>query len=344
MKAVILEKFGGPETLQYLETPTPKLKHGEVLVRVRACALNHLDIWVREGIPAYKIKLPHILGSDVSGEIVSLGEGVLSAKVGARIAVSPGRSCGACAFCVAGRDNYCSQYGMIGAQGGPGGYAEYIAVPETHLISLPESINFKEGAAFPLTFLTAWHMLIGLGEVRPGQIVLVLGAGSGVGVAAIQIAKFSGAFVIAASRSEEKLKQARALGADATIHCPPQDIVRQVMKLTDGEMANIVFEHIGPDLFEAALKSLRFGGKLITCGATSGPTTPLDLRYVFSRQLQILGAKMGSLSEMREVSALIAQGKLRAVIDRVFNLQEAAKAHEYLAAQNQFGKVILEIP
>lgn len=343
MKAIVLESFGGLENLKFLDIAEPVCRPGEALVRVRACALNHLDLWVREGIPAYKIKLPHILGSDVSGVIAALGEGVSSSfEVGSRVAVSPGRSCGICDFCLGGGDSRCAQYGIIGAQGGPGGYAEYLAVPEKYLLPLSDSIGFKEGAAFPLTFLTAWHMLVTLGQVRPGQTVLVLGAGSGVGVAAIQIAKLAGASVIAASRSEEKLKKARELGADETISSS-KDIARQTLKITQGRMADIVFEHVGPDVFEAALKSLAPGGKLITCGSTSGPVVNLDMRYVFSRQLQILGSKMGNLAEMRTVSALVNQGKIKAVIDGVYPLEEAAQAHARLSSQNQFGKIVLEI-
>ncbi len=343
MKAVVLENFGGPENLKWTELPKPAPKEGEVLVRVRFCALNHLDLWIREGIPSYKIKLPHIPGSDVSGEIAELGPGVSSLNVGDRVAVSPGRSCGACDFCVAGQDSYCPDYGIIGAQGGPGGYAEYLCVPERYVLPLSNSVSFEEGAAYPLTFLTAWHMLMGLGHLRPHQTVLVMGAGSGVATAAIQIAKLHQAFVIAVSRSEEKLEKAKALKADAVIHSPPQDIARQVIKITGGKMVDLVFEHIGPAVFEAAIKSLSFGGKLITCGSTSGPNVQLDMRYLFSRQLQILGAKMGNLSEMREVTKLINLGQLRPIIDKTFPLKDAAKAHQYLAEQNQFGKVLLEV-
>ncbi len=343
MKAVVLENFGGPENLKWTEVPKPAPKEGEALVRIRFCALNHLDLWIREGIPSYKIKLPHIPGSDISGEIAEIGPGVSSVKVGDHVAVSPGRFCSSCDFCVSGQDSYCSQYGIIGAQGGAGGYAEYICVPEKYLLPLSPSVSFAEGAAFPLTFLTAWHMLIGLGNLRPNQIVLVMGAGSGVGSAAIQIAKWNKAFVIAASRSEEKLKKAQELKADAVIHSPPQDITRQVIKITGGKMADIVFEHVGPAVFEAAIKSLAFGGKLISCGSTSGPVVNLDMRYLFSRQLQILGAKMGNLSEMREVSKLVNLGQLRPSIDKIFPLKDAAKAHQYLAEQNHFGKVLLEV-
>lgn len=341
MKAVVIEGFGGPEVLKPAVLPDPVPGPGEVLLRVKACALNHLDIWIRNGIPAYKIKLPHVLGCDVAGEVVAAGPATC-AKPGQRFAVSPGRSCGRCDFCLAGQDNQCASYGMIGAQAGPGGYAELLRVPEAYLLPLPESLSFEQGAAYPLTFLTVWHMLMTLGRCGPDQWVLVMGAGSGVGVAAIQVAKLSGARVIAASTSEDKLERAKALGADAVIHHPPQDLVKQTLKLTSAAMADVVVEHVGPAVFDACLKCLKPGGRLVTCGATTGPAVQVDLRYVFSRQLQILGSKMGTQAEMRRVARLVAQGKLKPVVDRSFALAEARQAHEYLAAQKQFGKVLLK--
>jgi 2-desacetyl-2-hydroxyethyl bacteriochlorophyllide A dehydrogenase len=343
VRAVILEKFGGPENLKTASVPEPTPSSGEVLVRVRACALNHLDLFVRDGIPAYKITLPHILGCDVAGEVVEIGPNVTSIKTGDRVAVSPGRSCGRCEFCLSGDDNKCRGYGIIGAQGGPGGYAELLSVPEGFLLPLPDAMSFEQGCAYPLTFLTAWHMLMTLGGCGPDSTVLVMGAGSGVGVAAIQVARLAGARVIAVSTSEEKLKRARELGADETIQHPPQDMVKQTFKLTGGAMADIVIEHVGPAVFDAALKSLKTGGRLVTCGSTTGPNVDLDMRFVFSRQLQILGSKMGTQREMRQVARLVAAGRLKPVVDRVFDLSEARQAHEYLAQKQQFGKVVLKV-
>jgi len=342
MKAVRIDAFGGPETLVYGDVAEPRPGPGEILVRVRACALNHLDLWVREGIPAYKIRLPHVLGNDIAGEVAGLGPGA-SAAIGSKVVVFPGRSCWTCAFCKAGRDNLCESYGILGANGGWGGYAEFAVVPAGNLFPMPASLTFEEAASFPLTFLTAAHMLETLAGVQSGQTVLVLGAGSGVGVAAIQIAKHLGARVLAASTSAEKLARAKALGADALIHSPPEDLYRQALRLTEGAGVDAVFEHVGPAVLADALRCLRPGGALVTCGATTGPTAEIDLRYLFSRELRILGARMGTLAEFRKLVPLFDSGRLRPVVGRTFPLKEARAAQEYLADRRQFGKVVLSL-
>jgi NADPH:quinone reductase-like Zn-dependent oxidoreductase len=340
VKAVVLKAFGGPENLELATLPDPKPGPGEVLLRVRACALNHLDLWIRAGLPV--AKPPFTLGCDVAGEVAALGPGVAGVKVGARVAVHPGRSCGKCAACREGRESDCADYGIIGAYKGlPGGYAELLAVPVEQLLAMPDAMSFVDAASVPLVFLTAWHMLVTLAELKEGETVLVVGAGAGVSVAAIQIAKARGARVIATSTSKEKLARARELGADDAILHPPEELARTVRKLTDGKMADVVFEHVGGAIIGEALKCLRRSGRLVTCGATAGPQATIDLRYVFDRQLKIFGAKMGSLAEMRAVWALVAAGKLKPVVDRVFPLAEAARAHEYLGARGQFGKVVL---
>lgn len=344
MKAVLLTAFGGPENLVLSDVPEPVAGAGEVLVRVRACALNHLDLWVRAGLPAAKVKLPHILGCDVAGEVAALGAGVSEHKVGDRVAVHPGRSCGSCAACLDGREPDCPGYGIIGAYGGlTGGYCEFLAVPEKHLLRLPhEDMSFAEAASLPLAALTAWSMLTTEGGVRTGQTVLVIGAGAGVSVMAVQIARALGARVIATSTDASKLEKARELGAHDVIHHPPEDLARSVRKLTGGAMADVVFEHVGKAVIGEALKCLRPSGRLVTCGATSGYDAAIDLRYVFSKRLKILGAKMGNLAEMREVWKLAADGRLRPVLDKVFPLADAALAHERLESRGQFGKVVLE--
>lgn len=343
MKAVLLERFGGPEALRYAEHPDPSPGPGEILVRVKACALNYLDLWVRGGIPAYKISLPHVLGSDICGEAAGGDLEAAGLKPGARVVICPGKSCGRCAHCLSGRESRCPDYGIIGANGGPGGYAELVKVPARNAFPCPEALSDEQAASFPLTFLTAWHMLVTLGGVGPGQEVLVLGAGGGVGVAAVQIAALAGARVIAVSSSREKLDAARRLGAHAAVHSPPEDLHRRVLALTDSRGVDLVFEHVGPAVFDKALKCLKPGGALVTCGATTGPKVELDLRYVFSRELRILGAKMGSTSEFLRLLELFAGRRLRPVVDRVFPLAEAALAQEHLASRRHFGKVVLKV-
>ncbi|MEK7747440.1 MAG: zinc-binding dehydrogenase, partial [Elusimicrobiota bacterium] len=337
MKAVLLKACGGPENLSWEEVPDLVPGPGEALVRVRACSLNHLDLWVREGIPAYRITLPHVLGSDIAGELAALGPGSQGPALGSRVLVCPGRSCWECDHCLSGRDNICSGYGILGANGGWGGYAQYARVPARSLLPIPAGIGFAEAAAFPLTFLTAWHMLLSLARLTPGQTLLVFGAGSGVGVAAIQIAKLAGARVIAVSTSEEKLERAKSLGADETQLSGP-GLHRRVLQST-GTGVDAVFEHVGPAVFPEALRCLKPGGILVTCGATTGPVAELDLRYVFSRELRIAGARMGTLAELRTLVGLLAERKLKPVVDRTFPLSEAAQAQKHLAERRQFGKV-----
>ncbi|MDD5302879.1 MAG: zinc-binding dehydrogenase [Elusimicrobia bacterium] len=344
MKAIVLKAFGGVENLELQTVPDPIPGPGEVLLRVRACALNHLDLFIREGLPGSRVKVPHILGCDAAGEIEALGAGVEGVNRGDRVAVHPGRCCGACAACEDGRESDCRDFGIIGAYGGaPGGYAEKLAVPVKHLLPLPASLSFTDAASLPLTALTAWHMLKTLAEVKPDQTVIVVGAGAGVSAPAVQIAKALGATVIATSTDAAKLERAKALGADHGVHRPPQDLLKEVRRLTGGAMADCVFEHVGPAIFADALKCLRPSGRLVTCGATSGPVAELDLRYVFSRQLRILGARMGSLAEMREVWELVRDGRLKPVVDKVFPLADARAAHERLESRGQFGKVVLSV-
>ncbi|MBI2789056.1 MAG: zinc-binding dehydrogenase [Elusimicrobia bacterium] len=333
MRAVILKAFGGVENLELRTVPDPVPGAGEVLLRVRACALNHLDLWIREGLPGSKVKVPHILGSDVAGE-----------AGGRRVAVHPGLCCGACPACRDGRESDCPEFGIIGAYGGSqGGLAELLAVKAPHLLDIPAGMSFEEAASLPLVLLTAWRMLATLGGVRPGQTVVVIGAGSGVSAVAIQVAKALGAAVIATTSDAAKMERAKALGADHVLHAPPADLAREVRRLTGGAMADVALDHVGPALFMDALKCLRPSGRLVTCGSTSGPEVELDMRYVFSRQLMIIGSRMGSLAEMREAWKLVESGKVRPVVDKIYPLAEAAAAHSRLESRGQFGKVVVAI-
>lgn len=340
MKAVIFHEFGGPDKLIYEDVAEPTIGKDEVLVRVKACSINHLDIWVRGGIPAYKISLPHISGCDVSGIVEKIGEDVQNINIGERVIIAPGLSCFKCNYCLSGHDNLCLSYRIMGA-GTDGGYAEYTKAPAINIIPIPEKISFEEAAAFPLVFLTAWHMLITRCGLKPGQDVLVHAAGSGVGSAAIQVARLAGARVIATAGSDEKLEKAIGIGADYVINYTKEDFSKRVRALTDGKGIDIVFEHVGPETWEKSVLSLAKNGKIVTCGATSGPETKTDLRYIFSRELTILGSIMGTRGELMEITRLMGQGKVKAVIDSVHPLKDARKAQELMLSRKIFGKLIL---
>ena len=343
MKAVIFSEHGGPDVLRYTDVPDPAIGPKEVLVRVRACALNHLDIWVRRGIPGSAIPLPHISGSDIAGEIAEIGEGVSSVHVGDPVLLSPGISCGACAQCLAGRDNLCRQYTLFGYLV-DGGYAQYVKAPAVNAIAKPANLTFEQAAAVPLVFLTAWHMLITRARLKPGEDVLILGGGSGVGSAAIQIAKVAGARVIATAGSEAKLAKAKELGADEVLLHSQGDFANAVRRLTERRGVDVVFEHVGKATWEQSIRSLAVGGRLVTCGATTGFDGALDIRYLFSRNLSILGTYMGSKGELYAVLDLVKRGLLKPVIDRVMPLEQAAQAQERLENREQFGKIVLRIP
>jgi len=278
MKAVRLHEFGGPDVLRYEEVPDPRPRKDQVLVRVRACSLNHLDIWVRKGLPG--VNLPHILGSDIAGEIAEIGEYVTGFQTGQRVLLAPMHFCGRCAKCVAGLQNQCREFTVLG-NGVDGGNCELIAVPAVNVIPIPDSLDFNQAASVPLVFLTAWHMLVGRAGIRPGQTVLVLGAGSGVGIAAIQIARMFHARVITTAGDEKKLEKGRALGADYGIDHYKQKISQEVRKITNKEGVDIVVEHVGAATWEESMKSLKPGGTIVTCGATTGPNAAFDLRFLF---------------------------------------------------------------
>ncbi len=342
MKAIVFERHGGPEVLRYTEVAEPKLGHGEVLVRVRACALNHLDLWVRKGLPGVQIPMPHIPGSDIAGEVAKVGEGVTRTKVGQKVVLAPGVSCGACDACLGGLDNQCRRYTIFGYMV-DGGCAEYVRAPERNVLPMPSKLAFEDAAAVPLVFQTAWHMLMTRAGLRAGEDVLVLGAGSGIGSAAIQIAKLVGARVLATAGSDEKLKQARALGADETINHSKQDIAEEAKRMTAKRGVDVVFEHVGAATWEKSLASLAPAGRLVTCGATTGPEVKIDIRRLYVHQWSLLGSYMGTRAELVTVLKLIEQGKLRPVVDKIFSLAETAIAHEHLEGREQFGKVVLRV-
>jgi NADPH:quinone reductase-like Zn-dependent oxidoreductase len=338
MKAVRIHQFGGPEVLQYEDIPDPQLRNDQVLVRVKACSLNHLDIWVRKGLPG--VQLPHIPGSDIAGEVVEAGQYITWVKAGQRVLVAPIHFCGHCAKCLAGLQNQCREFTVLG-NGVDGGDCELIAVPATNIIPFPDSLDFNQAASVPLVFVTAWHMLVGLAGVRPGQTVLVLGGSSGVGIAAIQIAKLFHCRVITTAGDENKLEKAHALGADHGINHYQQKISEEVRKITNKEGVDIVVEHVGAATWDESMRSLKTGGTLVTCGATTGPEVKIDLRHLFARQLRLLGSYMGTMAELNEVLGHVFAGRLKPVLDRVFPLSDVRAAHEYVEKSQMFGKVVV---
>jgi len=338
MKAVRIHEFGGPEVLCYEDVPDPQPRKDQVLVRVKACAMNHLDIWVRKGLPG--VNLPHILGSDIAGEIVAVGEYVTGFKPGQRVLLAPMYFCNHCAKCVSGLQNQCREFTALG-NGVDGGYCELIAVPAVNVIPIPDSLDFNQAASVPLVFLTAWHMLVGRAGIRLGQTVLVLGASSGVGIAAIQIAKLFQARVITTAGDETKLEKARGLGADYGINHYQQKISQEVRKITNKEGVDIVVEHVGVATWDESVKSLKPGGAIVTCGATTGPNVGFDLRFLFSRQLNLLGSYMGTMGELHDVLSHVFAGRLKPVVDRTFPLKDARAAHEHMEESQMFGKIVL---
>jgi len=338
MKAVRMYETGGPEVLRYEDIPDPQLRKDQVLVRVKACAMNHLDLWVRKGIP--KVPLPHILGSDVAGEIVDIGEFVSGFTVGQRVLLAPMHFCNHCMKCVAGLQNQCREFTVLG-NAVDGGNCELIALPAVSVIPIPDTLDFNQAASVPLVFTTGWHMLVGRAGIRPGQTVLVLGANSGVGIAGIQIAKLFHCTVIATAGDDNKAERARELGADYVINHYQQKISEEVRKITNKEGVDIVMEHVGPATWDESVRSLKPGGTLVTCGATTGPQASIDLRFLFSRQLSLLGSYMGTMGELHEVLKHVFTGKLRSVVDRSFRLEEARAAHEYMERSQMFGKIVL---
>ena len=339
MKAVQIHQYGGPEVLRYEEIPVPVPKANEILVRVKACALNHLDLWIRQGLPKVKV-LPHILGSDIAGEVAQVGDLCWRVKPGQRILLAPGLSCRQCEQCLSGLDNQCRQYRLFGS-GVPGGYAEYVAAPEYAAIPIPDSLGFEEAAAAPLVFLTAWHMLMTRAGMQAGDDVLVLAASSGVGTAAIQLAKMFHCRVITTAGDETKMARARELGADFVIDHYTQNISEEVKKITEKRGVDIVFEHVGAATWAKSHESLAPNGRIVTCGITTGYDVQLDLRPLFTRQQSLLGSFMGTLGELHRVLKFVFSGKLKPVIDRVYPLAEIAAAHQRVEDKERFGKVVV---
>jgi NADPH:quinone reductase-like Zn-dependent oxidoreductase len=341
-EAMVIRATGGPEVLERATIELPEPGPREVRVRVRAVALNHIDLWARRGLPHFRYDFPHRLGADMAGEVEALGPGAVGAKVGDRVLVSPGVSCGACERCLLGEDNFCRKYRILG-ENTQGGYARHLVVPDANLLPMPAGASFEDAAALPLCFLTAWQMVVRKAQVRAGQTVLVQAAGSGVSSAAIQIAKMLGARVLTTTGTDEKAKRAKELGADEVINYTSQDFVAETKRLTDKKGVDVVIEHVGGEVFARSVLAAAWGGRIVTCGATTGFSPTIDLRHVFFRQVEILGSTMGPKGDLFQILRHVEAGRLRPVVDRVMPLWEARAAHELLEARKVFGKIVLAV-
>jgi NADPH:quinone reductase-like Zn-dependent oxidoreductase len=331
----------GEHPLRLVERPEPEPGAGEVRVRVRARGLNHLDVWVRRGVAGHAFPLPLVPGCDGAGVVDAVGPGVAARRVGDAVVLAPGLSCGLCRACASGRDPLCRSYGILG-ETRDGTCADAVVVPERNALALPRGVSFEDAAAFPLVFLTAWHMLADRAALRPGEAVLVHAAGSGVSSAAIQVARLLGAGrILATTSTAGKAARARALGADEVIDSSKEDVAARVRDLTGKAGVDVVVDHVGQATFAGSLKALAKGGRLVTCGATSGPKVEVHLNLVFFKSLSILGSTMGSLGEMHDLVGHLGAGRLKPVVDSVLPLSEVAEGHRRLEAREVFGKVVL---
>jgi NADPH:quinone reductase-like Zn-dependent oxidoreductase len=342
MKAIRVHQRGGFEQLRYEEAPLPKLASHEVLVRVRACALNHLDLLVRDGPWSAVAPFPLIPGLEAAGEVADIGKAVSGVSTDQRVLVSPTIACGKCQYCRSDQDNLCKRLQIFGLHM-DGGYAEYMKAPAGNLIPLPPHLSYGQAAATTVAFGTAWHMLVARAALKREDVVLVLAAGSGVGSAALQIAKHFGCRVIATAGSDAKLEKARAMGADETINHRREDVRPAVLRMTGRRGADVVVEHVGGDTWESSLACLAPNGRLVTCGATTDRIGATDIRNLFLKQLMVIGCYAATRKDFLTVFELVSEGKLQPVIDRCFPLPEAAAAQRYLANREQFGKVLLSM-
>lgn len=340
MRCIVVREHGGVDRLLLEERPVPIPAPGHVLVHVRAIGLNHLDTWVRRGVPGHTFPLPLVMSSDAAGVVAGVGDGVQTVKAGDEVVVLPGVSCGACEACQTGLDNLCRSYHILG-ESCDGTGAEYISVPVANVASKPAALTFPEAASICLVFQTAWNMLVRRAELRAGEVVLVHAGLSGVGSAAVQIARALGAQVIATAGGAEKCQRVAALGAHHVIDYRAGDFVAEVRRITGKAGVHVVFEHVGEATFAGSLKCLQRGGRVVTCGATTGGNVPLSLHAVFFKSLSILGATMGSKGDLRTILRLFEQGTFHPVLDRTLPMLQVAQAHRLLEARQALGKVVL---
>ena len=340
MKVAWFHEFGGPEVLVCEETRQPAPEPGEAVVRVRAVGINHVDLDVRAGTSRIPLTFPHILGREFAGEVAALVGKAGALKEGDRVWVTCRIPCFACEFCISGRDNLCVREGYFGLDL-PGGYAELVKVPIANLNPLPSHVSFEAAAASQIAFGTAWHVLINRGGLRAGQSVLIQAAGSGIGSAAVQVARLAGATIFVTASSDQKLERAKALGAHHLINYSKENFAERVLELTGGRGVDVIMEHIGGEVFTRSLQCLKRNGVIVTVGAHAGEVVPFDIIPFFRRELRLSGSKNAPVTELRTVMGLVAEGRLKPVIHRTFPLADAAEAHRVVASREIFGKVLL---
>ncbi len=343
MKAIVFHEHGDINVLKYEDVPEPRIKGNEVLIKVKASGCNYNDIWARQGLPGMKFDLPHISGSDACGIVEEVGELVTSVKKGDEVVIHPSLSCRMCEMCTSGREYFCRNFKIYGFQTGPldGAHAEYFKIHEANVIPKPKNLSYEEAASIPLVLLTAWHMLVTRAAVKAGEDILIWGAGSGVGSMAIQIAKLFGLRVIATAGSDDKLEKAKKLGADEVINHYTQDVVAEVRKITNKKGVEVVFEHVGQATWERSILSMAWGGRLVICGNTTGFEAKTDLRYLFNKQLSLLGCHQGSKAELIEALKFVEAGKIKPVVHAVLPLKECGEAQRMTETGKHFGKIVL---
>jgi NADPH:quinone reductase-like Zn-dependent oxidoreductase len=341
MKAVVFHEFGGSDVLGLEEVADPEPGPGEVTLEILACGLNHLDVDIREGVSRFPVEPPFILGCEVVGRITALGEGVTGWEVGERVLPYLMKTCGECRYCKTGRESLCLTPGFISFTT-TGGYAERLACSARHLIRVPDALSDEAAAATQIPFATSWHMLFTRGKLLPGETVLINSVGSGIGSAAVQLAKFAGAFVIGNASSEEKLARAKEFGMDVGINHKTQDVVDEVMRATDGRGVELAYEHVGGELFQKALDSLAKDGRMVICGGHSGEVVPFDIIPFFRSQKRIIGSFVYERLEVEKVLDLAARGLITPLVHKTFPLEQAREAMEMMQRREHFGKIVLK--
>jgi len=342
MKAVVFHEHGGFDKLKYQEVPEPQISPDEVLIKVRAASANYNDVWARQGLPGMDILLPHISGSDIAGEVVGVGEEVRSISLGDEIVVHPGISCRRCYACTMGEEFFCREFKIWGFQTGPldGGHAEYAKLPEVNLLPKPKNLSWEEAASLPLILETVWRMLVTRARISPGDFVLIWGAGGGLGSMAVQVCRLFGARAIAVAAGEEKLAYAAELGAEFTINRKEQDVYQEVRRITDRRGVDVVFEHVGEATWTESVRSMRWGGTLVVCGATTGFEAATDLRFLWNKQLTFMGSHLGSKAELMEALRFVERGEIKPVVSKTFPLKDVAMAQEMMESDTVIGKIV----